>query len=445
MKKNTQLLGEADIGKLLFRLSLPATVGMLVMSLYNIVDTIFVGRGVGSMAIAGLSIVFPIQMIINSAAMMLGIGGSSIISRAFGAKDFDKANKTFGNLILFVLFFSLLITPLALIFIDSLLMIFGAHGEILPYAREYLSIVLFGTPFLNFSMMANNLIRAEGNAKVAMITMIVPSVINLILDPIFIFGMNLGVSGAAYATVIANIGSGTFCLLYFKSGHSSLKFYVHNLKPDFKILKETIAIGSSSFAHHVSSSITTTLLNHSLVFYGGEIAVAVYGVIHKILMLAVMPLVGVVQGFLPIAGYNYGAKQPKRFYHVLKISVITNTIMAIIGFLAIFFFAGHTFRIFDDDPRLIEGGATAIRIIILAFPLVGFQTLGSGLFQAMGKAWPSFFLSITRQIVFLIPLVIVLPLFWGLNGIWYSFPIADLLGFLVSFFMVNSYIKKSHK
>lgn len=441
----TKMLGTESIGKLLYKLSMPATIGMVVMAMYNIVDTIFVGRGVGALAIAGLSVVFPIQMIITSVAQTIGIGGSSIISRALGAKNFEKASLTFGNLLTLVITLSIFLLPIGLIFIDELLYVFGAKGDILPYAKDYFKIVIFGGPFLSFAMMSNNIIRSEGNARFAMNTMIVAAIINLIFDPIFIFGLELGIKGAAYATVLSQIAAALYCVYYFVAGKSTLSFQSKNLRLDFTIVKETFAIGASSFARQISGSVMAAILNHSLVIYGGEIAVAVFGVLHKIIMMAFMPMFGILQGFLPIVGYNYGASDYSRVRRVIRISNISTTIIAVIGFIAVMLFAGQTISVFSKDQNLIAEGKNALRIIILAFPLIGFQMIGSGFFQALGKALPSFFLSISRQVLFLIPLVIVLPLYFGLNGIWIAFPLADSLSAVVTFFMLLPQLRKLKK
>lgn len=430
--ERTKRLGEEKIGKLLARLSIPATIGMLVMALYNVVDTIFVGRGVGTMAIAGLTIVFPIQMLITSLAQTIGIGGASVISRSLGAEDHERANRTFGNLFVLVVLLSAVTTGLSIVFIEPLLKLFGASPKILPFAKDYFSVMIAGIPFISFAMMSNNIIRAEGNAKFAMYTMLLSAAINLILDPIFIFVLDWGIKGAAYASVIAQFSATVYVVVYFLSGKSTLKLFWRNLRLDGQIVGETFAIGVSSFARHMSSSVMAAVLNNSLVVYGGEIAVAIFGIVYRVMAFTLMPILGVVQGFLPIAGYNYGAKNFQRLRDAIRISNITATAIAFAGFLAVMLWSKGIFAIFTKDKELIEQGAQAMRYMMLAFVLIGFQVIGSGLFQALGRAVPALLLSLSRQVLFLIPLVLILPRFFGLPGIWFAFPLSDVLAALIT-------------
>ncbi len=436
MNQNTRLLGDETIGRLLFRLSTPATIGMMVMALYNIVDTIFVGQGVGPMAIAGLTIVFPIQMIVTSVAQTLGIGGASIISRSLGSNDPERASRTLGNLTTLMFVLSVIFTPVLFLLAEPILFLFGAKGDIVRYARDYFEIIIIGFPLLSYAMMNNNIVRAEGNARFAMIVMIVAAVINIILDPIFIFGLELGVKGAAWASVISYLIAMIHLFYYFTKGGSMLRIRKKYFRPDRKILWETVTVGSSSFVRQVSGSVVAAILNHSLVAYGGEIAVAIFGVIHRILMVTFMPLLGIVQGFLPITGYNYGAENYERVKQTLRISSATATLFSILGFLMMMLFAPTFISVFSNEQELVVNGAEAMRYIILAFPLIGFQVIGSGYFQALGKALPAFFLSVCRQVLFLIPLVLILPLYFGLDGIWFAFPLADTMAFLVTLVML---------
>jgi putative MATE family efflux protein len=436
MNKNTKLLREEKIGKLLIRLSLPAMIGMMGMAAYNIVDTIFVGRGVGSMAIAGLAIVFPIQMLVMAFTQFIGIGGASIISRCLGAKDYEKANKTFANMITLVVIMGLLMTIIAYTFSSEILFIFGSKGEIAESANDYFGVILWGIPFFSFAMVSSNIIRAEGNAKVAMISMLVAASINLILDPIFIFVLHMGIKGVAFASVIAQFLSVGYLIYYFNSGQSVLLLKRKNLKLDKPIVVETFAIGASSFARQISISVMAAILNHSLIKYGGEITVAAFGIVHRVLAFIFMPLFGVVQGFLPIAGFNYGAGDYKRVREVIRISIGGTTAIAFTGFVVLMFFAQPILSIFSADILLINQGVHAMHIIILAFILIGFQIIGSGLFQALGKALQAFMLSISRQVLFLIPLVLILPNYFDLDGIWFAFPIADTLSVFVTLLFV---------
>ncbi|MBM7614082.1 MATE family efflux transporter [Alkaliphilus hydrothermalis] len=436
MNEHSKMLATERIGKLLIKLSAPAMLGMMVQAIYNLVDTIFVGRGVGKMAIAGLTIAFPIQMLVMAVAQTIGIGGASIISRSLGKGDLERAEKTMGNMMSLTVVISLLIAVFGSIFIVPILKFFGATETILPYSVDYMRIIIWGTLFFTFAMTSNNIIRAEGNAKVAMITMLISAGLNIILDPIFIFVFDMGIGGAALATVLAQATTVVYLVYYFIKGKSTVKLKVQNLRFNKSIILETFAIGSSSFARQASGSITAVILNNSLAYYGGDAAIAIYGVINRLMMFTFLPLIGVVQGFLPIVGFNYGANLMDRVKQSINLSVIVTTIMSVGGFLMLMLFPRFFFSIFNEDPKFIEDGIVAMRYIILALPVIGFQVIGASLFQAFGKAKPSLFLNLSRQILFLIPLVLILPLYFQLNGLWLAFPLADLLAFIVTLIMV---------
>lgn len=445
MGERNEMLGNESIGKLLMRLSVPATIGMIVQALYNLVDTIFVGQGVGIMGIAGVSVAFPIQMIIMSFAQMFGIGGASIISRSLGAKDLNKAEKTMGNVFSLVIIISAIITILGSIFVEPLLILFGATEDILPNAVEYISVILMGTIFFSFAMASNNIIRSEGNAKIAMNTMLISAGLNVILDPIFIFdiipiinvpGLNMGTRGAAMATVIAQATTAIYLIFYFLRGKSIVKFKINNLKLEIRLAIEIITIGLSSFTRSVAGSLFAIVINNSLAIYSGSLAIAVFGVINKLIMFTLMPMLGIVQGLQPIIGYNYGANKPDRVKEALKAGIKIATIISTMGFVTLMFFTDTMISIFNNDAELIEMGTHALRIVVLVLPVVGFQVVGSGYFQAIGKATPALILSMSRQLLFLIPLILILPKFFGLEGIWVAFPIADILSISLTFIVL---------
>ena len=427
-----KMLGEERIGRLLLSLSLPATIGMLVQAMYNFVDTIYVGRGVGSMGIAGISISFPVQIFVMAFAQMFGIGGASVISRALGEKNHEKARRAAGNVMAFSIAFGLAMTLLGYFFIDQLLIMLGASEAIIPYAREYLSIILLGSAFFSFGMAMSHVIRAEGKPKIAMAAMLISAVLNIILDPIFIFTLNMGIRGAALATVLSQAITSIYILFYVTSGKSLLRISLASLLPEWTILKGTVSVGLSAFSRQVAGSLLAVVLNNSLVFYGGDIAVAVYGVINRLLMVFIMPMFGVNQGFLPIVGYNYGAKKMRRARESVKLASAVTTLIALFSAIIMFFFARQLISIFTDEIELIEPTISALRIVILAIPTIGIQVIASGMFQALGKAIPALFLSLLRQIIILIPLILVIPRFLGINGIWISFPLADLIAFAIS-------------
>nr|WP_245676693.1 MATE family efflux transporter [Bacillus solimangrovi] len=418
------------------QLSVPAFIGMFVMALYNVVDTIFIARSVGTIGVAGLSIAFPIQMIISAFAAAVGIGGSSIVSRLLGAKKEEEANDVFGHIVWLVGVLSIIMVVIALLFLDPILRLFGATEATLPYASDYLSIILIGSLFLAFAMSTNNVVRAEGNAKMAMSTMLVSSGVNLALDPIFIFGLDMGVQGAALATVIAQACAAIWIFSYFKGGKSSLTFKWIGLIPNRRIIQEIISIGTSSFVRQVSSSLMFVVVNWMLITYGSNMEVAIFGIINRIIMFAIMPMFGIVQGMQPIVGYNYGAKQFNRVGNTVKLSFIIATVMSTAVWIIILLFPQLLFNVFTTDEKVIEEGASALRMIMLVAPTIGFQMVAGGLYQALGKARAAFILSISRQLIFLIPIVLFLPTMFGLAGVWAAFPLADVLGFLLALFII---------
>ncbi len=445
--RNNNRLENENISKLLINLSLPATVGMIVNALYNIIDTIFIGRGVGYLAIGGLAIAFPIQMIIMAVAQMIGIGAASAISRSLGANDLEKADHVAGNSFLAVGIFGILICITGLVFMEPLLKIFGATEILLPYSMEYLQVILIGSLYFPFVVSANNLIRAEGNAKVAMFSMLIGTVLNIILDYIFIFPLQMGIRGAAIATIVSQFVSVVYVLFYIFGGQSTLKVKYHHLKPNWKIMHEIITIGLPAFARQVAGSFIAIILNNSLAFYGGELAISVYGVVNRVILFLFMPMFGIVQGMQPIVGYNYGAKRMERVKEVLKLSIMATTIFALVSTLFGELFPDRIIGMFDNDPDLISNGAIALRLIIAMIPIVGIQIVGAALFQSLGKAMPSLILSLSRQVLFLIPFVLILPRIFnlGLMGIWISFPLADFLSTIITVMLLKKEMEHMNK
>ncbi len=444
MKQLTARLGEEKISKLLVNLSLPATIGMMVTALYNLVDTIFVGRGVGAIAIGGLTIAFPIQMIIMAFAQMIGIGSASAISRSLGSKDIEKADYVAGNSFLCVIVLSSTIAALGLIFTEPMLRFFGSTETILPYAKDYITIILWGSIFFSFAMSSNNLIRAEGNAKVAMATMLIGAILNMILDPIFIFVLKLGIKGAALATIISQFISFLYILIYLYSGKSSLKIKLHHLKPRIHIITEIFTVGFSAFTRMVTHSIVAIIVNNSLRIFGGDIALIINGILHRVIMFLLMPLFGVVQGMQPIVGFNYGAKKFDRVKEAIKLSIIATTAIATFGWLIAELFPFAIISVFTRDAEVIEQGSTIMRIILSMIPLIGIQIVAAVLFQSLGKAVPAVILSLLRQVLLFIPLLIILPrvLGLGLLGIWIAYPAADILSVILTTLFLRSELKK---
>ncbi len=436
MNKRTKMLEQGEIIPTLLKLSVPAMIGMLVNATYNIVDTIFIGRGVGPMGIAGLGVAFPLQMIVMSIGLLYGLGGASIISRALGAKDSEKAQNTFGNIVSMVLISSITLMIFGESFLDHILKLFGATETILPYAGEYMRIILLGAPALTFIMCMNNVIRSEGNARIAMNSMLISALINIALDPIFIFVLNMGIKGAATATVISQLCTMAYQLYYFGSGKSILKFSFKRLKPRSMIVKEVFALGAPSFARQTAMSVLAAIINNLLAVYGGDISIAVYGVITKLLTFATMAILGFSQGMQPLVGYNYGARKIHRAKQSVNYSILFSVISGTILFLIVMIWPAEVIGIFTTDKNLIEQGINATRIVFLTLPVIGIQIMGGGLFQAIGKALPAMILSLSRQVLFLIPLVYLMSAFLGLNGIWYAFVTADILSTIVTVFLM---------
>jgi len=441
LEENTKKLGNQKIGKLLMELSLPAIAAMMVQALYNFIDTIYIARGVGTLGVAGVSVAFPIQMIIMAVGGMIGIGGGTLISRSLGAKDLKRAEKALGNMLSIIFVLSIGLSILGTIFLDPILNLFGSTPDILSYAEDYMSVILYGAIFFSLAMAGHNVMRAEGNAKYAMISMIIPGILNIILDPIFIFGLNMEVKGAAVATVLSQFVGVLYIAYYFFSGKSSLKFHMNNFILDRHIMSETVGVGASAFARQVAGSLLAIVLNNLLGTYGSSLHIAIFGIINRLFMFFFMPMFGIAQGFLPIAGYNYGAKRYDRVKEVLKKATIAAITWSIISFAVVQLFPSFLLSIFSTDQAVINEGLTALRIDAMFIWIVGFQVVGSALFQAIGRAGPALLLSMSRQILIFIPLVFVMSHFFGLMGIWYTFPISDVLSVLLTLFFVIREVK----
>jgi putative MATE family efflux protein len=431
------MLARERIGRLLWKLSMPAIIGMMVQGLYNLVDTIFVGRFTGTLGIGGIAVAFPVQMILMGIGMTIGIGGASLISRRMGEKDSEGAALTFGNMVLLSLITGLTCLFFGLLVLEPLLRLFGANDVLIPYSRAYIVVILLGSPMITFSMTASSAARAEGNVKVAMNTMIIGAILNILLDPVFIVFFGLGVQGAAIATVISRTASSLFLLRYFLSGKSEIAFRLHNMRLKMSIVKEIFAVGSSDFARTAAMSMTSALFNNILRSLGGELPIATFGIIFRVISFVFMPMMGIAQGAQPILGFNFGAKRFDRVKKSLHLANWSASAVAVGGFLIFTLFPAPIFRIFSNDPELIALGTDAVRMLVIGLPLVGYQNIGTSLFQALGKARPAIFLAFSRQVLFLIPMVIILSRIYGLQGVWLSFPAADIVSFVVTWIMVR--------
>lgn len=435
-------LGTHTINRLLVSQSVPAAIGFLVMSVYMVADTIFVGQWVGSLAIAAIAVVMPFTFFISSIGMAIGIGGASIISRALGAEDNDHAAHTFGNQITLTIYIAALALIPGYIFEDEVLRLFGGKGEILEEARVYYRIILAGVPFLAWAMMSNNVIRAQGYPRDAMMVMLIPAVINLVLDPIFIKVFDWGLAGAAWATTLSYLFSAGYGLYFFAFGKSEIRMKSAYLRLKARIVGEMASLGLVSLARQGALTTLSIVLNNALFSYGGEIYLAVFGVINRIMMFTLSPMMGITQGMLAIVGYNYGAQKYDRVRLAMRNGIIYGTIISSMIFLIIWFFRIPMVKIFGDDPLLHELTPPALIMVFLGTPIIAIQMLGSAYFQAIGKAWPALFLSLTRQALFLIPLAVILPALLGIEGIWVAFPVSDLVSTLVSIIFIIIALRK---
>lgn len=431
--KQTDKFGTAPLGKLLREQAIPASIGILTMSIYGIVDTIFVGRVVGPYAIGAITVVLPITFLIASIGMAIGVGGASVLSRAIGDQKREKAFLTFGNQVILTLLFSLLFVGLGYFFRCEIIYLFGGHGEVHEPAVDYFKIILIGIPFLAWSMMSNNVIRAEGYPRVAMIVMIIPAIINLVLDPLFILVFEWGLAGAAWATTLSYIAAALFTIYHFKSKRSQMPLNGKYCKLNLGISKEILGLGTVTLARQGVISILATVLNNSLYTYGGEMALSAYGIISRVMMFAYFPILGITQGFIPIVGYNFGARNEKRVRGIVRLSIFSASFFALIIFAVLMIFASDISSVFTKDQRLVDETAPAFRTVFLATPLLAVSLIISAYYQAIGKAWPALILALTKQGFFLIPLVLILPIFYGINGIWMAFPIADIGAALASY------------
>ncbi|WP_156289373.1 MATE family efflux transporter [Oceanobacillus salinisoli] len=432
VREQTELLGKQKISTLLRNLSIPAMIGMFVMTLYNVVDTVFISYGVGMDAVAGTTIAFPLMMIVMAVSAALGMGGASVISRRLGEQRGNEANQIFGNIISMIVIVSIVGLIIAFFGLESILVLFGATPSTLGYAMDYMFPIMLGTFFFSFGFATNNIVRSEGNARFAMMTMVIPAVINIILDPIFIFGLNMGVQGAAIATIISQSIVSLMIFQYYLSGKSSLSVTIEDLSLKWKIVKEVLAIGMPAFVQQAASSIMMIAINTMLIQFGSEFYVGIYGLIQRIIMFTIIPIIGVMQGMMPIIGYNYGAKHFERMRETIWLTFKIVTICTVVITLLLVFIPSPFLRIFTSDPEVIKEGSAAMQILFLTFFVVGVQVVAGGIYQALGKPKQALILSLSRQILILIPLVLILPHFFGVIGVWMAFPISDVLAFTLA-------------
>lgn len=419
------------IWKLLLKFSIPAIVGMMVNALYNVVDRIYIGW-LGPLPMTGIGLSLPMMILMMAFGMLIGIGAASRISIRLGEGRHEDAERILGNAFTMLILIMGSVMIIGLIFKEPLLYLFGASPATYEYANQYMTVILLGSLFQGIGFGLNNVIRAEGNPKIAMYTMLLGALTNIILDPIFIFAFGLGIRGAAIATIISQLVTTIWVMRYFLSGKSKLRLKKENLKPNAAIVGSIVAIGMSPFFMQVAASLVTIISNNALKANGGDIAIGAMTVINSLAMFFLMPIFGINQGAQPIIGFNYGAKQYRRVKEALKYAIVGGTIISTFGFIMTQFFTVTLIKMFNDDPELISVASVGMRTFLVMLPIIGFQIISSNYFQAVGKAPKSMFLGLLRQVIVLIPMLLILPQFFGLMGVWYAGPTADLIASLVT-------------
>lgn len=439
MTNKHQFMGTEKITKLLVQFSLPAIIGMLVNALYSIVDRIYIGniRDIGHFAIAGVGLTFPVTIFVFAFAVLIGLGGATNISLNLGRKLKDEAEKYLGNGIFYGFIISVIIGIFVLLFMDKLTVLLGGSENTSKYAIEYLEIVACGFPATIVGYVANAAIRSDGNPKMSMVTLLIGAIINIVLDPIFIFGMDMGVSGAAWATILSQYISAAWTIYYFKSSFSGLKLYMKNMKLKWERIKNIMALGSAPFAVQIGASLVNYTFNNTLKTYGGDNSIGAMAIIQAIAMFLVMPIFGINQGLQPILGYNYGAKLYSRVREALRKAIFGATIICLIAFVTVQFLSKYFIFIFTRERALIDIAAYGLRINTAMFPIIGFQIISSVYFQAVGKPKLSLFISLSRQIIVLIPCILIMSRIFGLNGVWFAAPTSDLIATIITFILIR--------
>ena len=439
----TKELGTKPIGSLLMQYAVPAIIAMTASSLYNMVDSIFIGQGVGAMAIAGLAITFPLMNLSAAFGAMIGVGTATMISVRLGQKNREEAQHFFGNSLTLNVLIGVLFMVGVLAFLDPILYFFGASEQTLPYAREYMEWILYGNVFTHLYFGLNAVLRSAGHPKTAMYATILTVLLNSVLDPFFIYGLQLGIRGAAIATVISQCVSLTWQIYIFSRPSEVVFIRRDTLRMRCHIVGGILSIGLSPFLMNACSCLVVLLINRGMVEYGGDLAVGAYGIVNRVLFIFAMIVMGFNQGMQPIAGYNYGAELHDRVREVLNRTIAYATFVMTTGFLLCELFAEFIVRAFTTDPELIAIAARGMRIDMALFPVIGFQMVTGNFFQSIGQAGKSIYMSLTRQLIFLVPGLLILPRFWGLDGVWISLPVSDALAAMNAGVLLYLHLKKS--
>ena len=431
-QKTPTALGTENIGKLLMQYAVPAIIAMTASSLYNMVDSIFIGHGVGTMAISGLALTFPLMNLAAAFGSLVGVGAATLISVKLGQKDYDTAQRVLGNVFVLNILLGVAFTVIVMAFLDPILYFFGGSDETVGYARDYMYIILLGNTLTHLYLGLNAVLRSSGHPQKAMYATIATVIINTILDPVFIYGFGWGIRGAAIATIVAQIISLMWQLWIFSSKEELLHFHRGIFRLKRKIVFDSLAIGMSPFLMNMAACFIVILINQGLKKYGGDLAIGAFGIVNRLVFIIVMIVMGLNQGMQPIAGYNFGAKQYERVTKTLKLTIIYATGVTTFGFIIGMLFSDTVVGIFTSDAELIELSAKGLRIVVMFFPIIGFQMVTANFFQSIGMASKAIFLSLTRQMVVLLPCLLILPRFFGAAGVWYSMPISDLLASLIA-------------
>lgn len=441
-ENNPHILGEAPIGKLLVEYSIPAIIGMTLTSLCNIIDSIFIGHGVGALAISGLAITFPLMNLLVAFCTLVGVGGATLSSIRLGQKDKKGAEDILGNVAILCVINAIFYGGLAFIFLEPILFFFGASEATLPYARDFMQVILLGSPISYVMIGLNNIMRATGYPKKAMLSSMLTVGCNIILAPIFIFVLNWGIRGAALATICSQFIGMLWVLYHFYSPKTYIRFQRHSMRLKQHIIANIFAIGMSPFVMNVCACCIVIFINNRLLNYGGDMAIGAFGILNRIQMLFVMIVMGITMGMQPITGYNYGAQHFDRVKRTLKLGITAGCIITTLGFIIGELFPGIFVGMFTDNHELTDEATLALRIGILSFPVVGAQIVITQFFQSIGKARISIFLSLSRQLLFLLPGLAFLPPFYGVEGVWFSMPLSDALAFAVAALMLAYHYKK---
>jgi len=443
-KQATLALGTQPIGGLLWQYALPGVIAMTASSLYNMVDSIFIGQGVGALAISGLAITFPLMNIGGAFGAAVGVGAATLISLRLGQREYGQAQCVLGNMVALNIIIGLVVGIVGLLFLDPILRFFGASDQTLPYARDYMSIILAGNVVTHLYLGLNSALRSASKPRQAMIATIITVLLNAILDPIFIWPLGLGIKGAAYATVIAQAVVLVWEIRQFTHRDELLHLEWRTLPLHSPIIKGIVSIGISPFAMNLTACVVTIFTNHALLRYGGDLAVGAYGIANRIGFVFFMVIMGICQGMQPIAGYNYGANNIARVKAVVRLSIMASVAVMTVGWLVSELLAVPCARLFTSDATLVAIAARGIRIDMAAFPIVGYQAVVTNFFQTIGKVRISIFLSLSRQLLFLLPLMLLMSAAWGLDGVWWSLPASDAVAFFTALVFMERF-KRQHR